>query len=687
MEMYDTLLHRLLELAQEQPDKTAIVFKEETVSYSKLVIGALKAGQTLKQWGIHTGDRVLLRAVSRPETAVIYMAIQSIGAIAVFVDKNANEESVMAIYRGCEASLLITDKSVGADANLYPLKELYQDAVNTAGNVDISEFFRSYEYPDKDAVAEMIYTTGTTGVPKGVMLSYKAVYHILNNTAKGIGVKTDDIMLLPLPLNHSFALRVFRAYLYVGATVVLQNGISFGMELKNNQEKFHCTALALVPAAFETLEGQMQDQFSEIMGKFRYIEVSAGSLTLRQRKYLTGLLQNTVIYNTWGSSESGGALFINVTEAVHDEKKASATGKPWEGVEVCTLDEKGNPFDSDEKTPGRMAIKGDMVMSGYWGMPELSAATLKDGWLLTSDMVYIDTDGYVHMLGRADDMINVGGEKVSPVEVENVAGQFPAVRECACIGVPDESGILGMVPALFIVSRQGIFQEEQLKKFLAGKLERYKLPKEYIVVKEIPRNAMKKIDRKALLQMWKNKSRPGGIELMNPVMQVLLTRRSIRNFTDQDIPDDILQMILEAGIYAPSGHNMQTWRFTVVRGKDKIEELRQAAKTAAIENKVYFYGFENPKVLVLVSNDNRNPYGCQDASAAAENMFLAAWSYGIGSVWLNPLMTLRSQEPVKSLLDSYGIPENHTVWCMAAFGYPAADGKLLAKKRDIVKYI
>ena len=102
---------------------------------------------------------------------------------------------------------------------------------------------------------------------------------------------------------------------------------------------------------------------------------------------------------------------------------------------------------------------------------------------------------------------------------------------------------------------------------------------------------------------------------------------------------------------------------------------------------MYFYGFENPACVILISNDERNRYGCQDASCAAENIFLAAHSYGIGSVWLNPLMTLRKKEPVKRLLDEFGVPENHAVWCMAALGYPLEEGALLAKREDVVHFV
>ena len=132
---------------------------------------------------------------------------------------------------------------------------------------------------------------------------------------------------------------------------------------------------------------------------------------------------------------------------------------------------------------------------------------------------------------------------------------------------------------------------------------------------------------------------------------------------------------------------MQTWRFTVIEDHDKIARLKEATIQTAKEHKVHCYGFENPACIILISNDERNHDGCQDASCAAENIFLAAQSYGIGSVWLNPLMTLRNEEPVKRILDEFCIPARHIVWCMAALGYPLEEGTLLAKKKDVVVYI
>lgn len=682
--MFDTLISRISYLAKEQPDKMAVAFKSEQFTYRELMDKIRLVGNSLIDMEVSKGDRVLFTALSKPETVAVYLGIQYCGAVPVFLDKNATVGNMEFIYHDTDAVLLLTDKSmkgIGEAVKVHSLKKVYNNAM--PGYVE--EGGRVYEMPDENDIAELLFTTGTTGKPKGVILTYKAVYHILKNTIDGIGIREDERLLLPLPLNHSFALRVLRATLYKGASVILQNGFTFAKEIENNQREYQCTALAVVPASIETIAKQMQGQFAQIMGKFRYIEAGAGSLTVEQRKRLVKLLPDTIIYNTWGSSESGGALFIDINKVAADPSKVCSIGKPLQGIELRVLDEHGNQIQSDREHYGRMSLKGDMQMAGYWNRPALTKETLKDGWLLTGDVVYTDEEGYVYMLGRADDIINVGGEKVSPIEIESIACEYPHIRECACVGVPDPEEVLGDVPVLFVIVKDNLYSQEDMHTYLASRMERYKLPMHYIEVQELPRNRMQKLDRKALKRMWEEIK--GKESLMNPVMQAIFGRRSIRKFKDDRIPGEVLDMILKAGYYAPSGHNMQTWRFTVIEDREKIARLKDATVRTAKEHKVYCYGFENPACIILISNDIRNDNGCQDASCAAENIFLAAQSYGIGSVWLNPLMTLRNEEPVKSVLDEFGIPARHTVWCMAALGYPLEEGRLLAKKKNVVVYV
>ncbi len=686
----DNLFNRLIDLAAACPDKKAVVFKGEYLTYRELCRRIAGMAERLGKEGVGQGDRVCFSAVSKPEMVAAYMAVQACGAVAVFLDKNGTPENMAAICEEAGAKILLTDKPMKEYAEkcrVLSLRELYRQMGEWQqdGGSDLDAGLQKKKIsPAEEDLAELLFTTGTTGKPKGVMLTYKAVYHILANTIEGIGIREDDILLLPLPLNHSFALRVLRAVLYRGATIVLQNGFTFAKEVENNVVNHGCNAMACVPASYEVMKSQMQDAFAGTLGGMRFIEFGAGSLSIQQRKEITALLPGVQIYNTWGSSESGGAIFCDVCEAVKSEERIGTLGRPLAGkVQVMITDSGGKEMESNASHPGRMALRGDMQMAGYWNNKEMTEQTLRDGWLLTGDMAYLDADGYVFMLGRADDIINVGGEKVSPMEVENIAGQCEGVRECACIGVDDPDGIYGQIPVLFVAA-DSRYSEEELRKFIATKAERYKIPQKYVLVESIPRNRMQKVDRNRLKSLWEDRD---AMELVNPVVQNILSRRSIRKFAEQEIARPILDMLLKAGYHAPSGHNMQTWRFTVLTRQPDIAELKEVTRQAAERNKVYFYGFENPQVIILISNDDRNVNGCQDASCAAENIMLAAASYGIGSVWLNPLMTLRAEEPVKSLLDRYGIPAGHTVWAAVALGYPVNAGVALQKKENVVFFV
>lgn len=672
----ETLVGKVLAYGDSQAEKVAVCFKNSTVSYGELKKRVMGMAVLLHNMGVEKGNRVMINAVSKPEYIVGLLAVQYLGTVAVAIDKYAKPENIRDIWEMTQAALFLTDgKKLPEEIKTVSLKQLYEDSVE-------EQEYLSHEEPEEGDLCELIFTTGTTGKPKGAMLSYRCIYANMLNTCRGIGMREDDIVLNPLPLNHSFGMRVLRSTLYLGATVVLQNGFTFAKEIETNIMQHHCTAMVCVPASMEVIYRQMQERFAEIIGRFRYIEFGAGSVSVDMKKKLLVLLPHTQLFNTWGSTETGGAVFLDITN--HSDKLASI-GRPLEGIEVKAVDSDGNAVTAkDIDSAGRMLLRGRMRMEGYWNEPELTKETIRDDWLYTNDLIYIDEDGFVFMLGRADDIINVGGEKVSPIEIENIAQEYEEVKECACIGVDDPEGIVGQVPVLYVVADNGMVEVDALLKYLAGRMEKYKLPQEFIQVDELPRNRMKKLDRKALHRMYEER---GSVDLMNPVICNLLARRSVRSFTEQSIDDKMLDMILKTGYYAPSGHNMQTWRFTVLKSQEKIRQLKEIIRIKAAEQKVHFYGFENPKILILVSNDRRNKDGIQDASCAAENMMLAAQSYGIGSVWLNPLMTLCDEPEIRALLDSYQVPGQHIVWAAVALGYPKAPGKLLAKKENVVCFV
>lgn len=673
----ETIVQAVLAHGQETPDKLALALKAQQVTYGQLCRRIVAAALRLqKEHGVQKDDLVMISAVSKPEFVVSMLAVQYLGAVSVPVDKSAKPGSLQELGTFIQPKLVLTDAKLD-DPSLRKasLRELCADTGEDADTL-------SYEPPDKNDLAELLFTTGTTGKPKGVMLTYSIIYANTLNTWRGIGISGDDRILLPLPLNHSFGLRVLRAALYAGASVILQNGFIFAKDLGTNIKTYQCTGMVSVPASMEMLLQQMGDQFTQVLGSLRYIEISAGSLPVDRKRKLLEQLPNVHLYNTWGSSETGGAVFLDCT--VHPDK-LDTIGRPIKGIELKAVDGNGRAIEAqDVNSAGRMALRGPMQMAGYYHMPEATAETLVDGWLYTNDMIYVDSDGFVHMLGRADDIINVGGEKVSPIEVENAAQEFEGIQECACIGVEDPDGLLGWVPVLYVVPEGVELHKDQLTRFLSERLERYKLPQRVVLLPQLPRNRMQKIDRKALKELWKEN---GVQELMNETVRTILGRRSVREFTDKPIPKALLDVIVQTGIYAPSGHNMQTWQFTVMRGQEQIQKLKEVMGRVAKEKRVIFHGFNNPTTVVLVSNDRRNADGIQDSSCAVQNIMLAAHSFGVGSVWINALMTICDEPEIRALLRGYGISDTHIVWATIAMGWPAQPGKLLAKKQDVIKYL
>lgn len=172
---------------------------------------------------------------------------------------------------------------------------------------------------------------------------------------------------------------------------------------------------------------------------------------------------------------------------------------------------------------------------------------------------------------------------------------------------------------------------------------------------------------------------------MNEVLQNILTRRSVRAFEEEQIKDEELKLILEAGVNAPSGMNKQSWQFTVVQNKEKIELLAKVVREAL--GRDAGYNFYAPPTLIMLSNDKDNTNGLADCACALENIFLMANSLGIGSCWINQLKTICDKKEVREVLTSFEIPENHIVLGIAAIGYPAAIPKVHERKDGVIKFV
>lgn len=481
--------------SDENPDKKALIFKETSITYKSLYSNICNAAGILRDKGIKKGSNILLITSTCIETIIMYFAIQECGAVVVLADKNIKTDNIIDTYKDYDCSLVVSKNKIS-------ISEIIQASFFELLNDDTNDNRKLLVTHKPNDIAEIIFTSGTTSKAKGVMLSYKALSTMLDNTSEGVRLSEDPILFAPLPIHHMFFMSKLRRLMFAGGTIVLQDGMSFGIITENNIKNNKCNELALVPTYYDIMKNQMKDRLPEILSNIKRVDFSSGMLSVRQRKELSKLLPNAQIISIWGTSETGGILFIDINEVSCDDTKIATIGKNYSNTLVKIVGNDGNEVIGDSTSPGKISIKTDAIMSGYWKNIELTNKTIVDGWITINDIVYKDKDGYFYLLGRSDDIINVGGEKVSPVEVENAMELSGLVRECACIGVDDKNGILGQIPVAFICTNDD-YDEIKLKDYLSKRLEKYKVPKRFIVVNELPRNNLKKIDRNELRKIIK----------------------------------------------------------------------------------------------------------------------------------------------------------------------------------------
>lgn len=486
------MLDKILMHAITCPDKIAIHTPAGTITYGELEQRVKRTAAYLDQKQICPGDRVMVQAGANLHYVVIYLAIHYLGAVAVPVDRNATMETVLLMKNELSIAKFLTESNTFLNLDfVLSSKEAYEN-----DSIISKEAFKTESL---DAISDILFTTGTTGRSKGVVLSHRAVSGSIANVINGTGMTSEDTLLIPVPLNHSFGLRELRTILAIGGTAVLQNGFAFAKVLQNNIKQFSCTCMTCVPAAIRVLYQQSKGHLYEILGTLRYMEFCTAPLDLEMKQILLEQLPNTTLLNSYGSTESAGAVYLDFSKK---RDKLLSIGKAVSGVQVKIVDDFKRPIPhSSRDCSGRLAILGEMNMSCYWNAPELTDEILENGWVYTNDIAYIDDDGYIFLLGRANDVINVGGKKVSPVELENAAILYPGVRECCCISAEDPKKILGNIPILFVVSDTSV-KKTQLKDFLSEKLESYKLPADIIQIENIPKNYMGKTDRNILKKQY-----------------------------------------------------------------------------------------------------------------------------------------------------------------------------------------
>lgn len=335
-----------------------------------------------------------------------------------------------------------------------------------------------------DGIADILYTTGTTGQSKGVMVSHRALIADAENLIAGQGFTHDLVFVINGPLNHIGSLSKIWPCIILGATILIIEG------MKDLNTFFHALdypapkmATFFVPATIRMILQFAPEKLASYANKLDFIESGAAPLPEADMKRLCELLPKTRLYNTYASTETGIIATYNYNDG---RCMANCLGRPMPHSRILITPE------------GLISCQGDTLMSGYAGDPELTATVLRDDTIFTSDVGTIDAEGMLHLSGRASDVINVGGFKVSPAEVEAVAMSNPLVSDCICISASHP--VTGRALKLLVVTPSDQpFDKRSLARYLASRLEPYKVPMLYEQVDAIARTYNGKLDRKHYL--------------------------------------------------------------------------------------------------------------------------------------------------------------------------------------------
>ncbi|WP_293667283.1 class I adenylate-forming enzyme family protein [uncultured Parabacteroides sp.] len=460
------------------PQKIALVEGKRKISYSELVKGILFAKyQLTSKYGLSKGNSVILAANKQISFVYVYFAAHLSGITVVPIDLETNVSRFEIIKAKVCPKLVI-----GFDLNCQSLSLSLFD-----GQIEDE---LSFGFPDDESVADIIFTTGTTGIPKGVLLTHKNIASATHNINTFIRNGCDDIELLALPISHSFGLGRLRCSLTLGATLVLLGSFVNVKRFYCFMEEYKITGLAMVPASWAFLKKMSGMKLFDYADQLKYVEIGSAPMCVEDKLLLMQSLPTTRICMHYGLTEAPRSTFL---EFHADSEYLDSVGKPSPNMEVVIKDENGQNCEC--LAEGEICVKGDAVTKGYLGVQDIDANFYWNGYFRTGDWGMMDSSGYLYLKSRKKELINVGGKKVSPVEVEEVLKQLAGITDCACVAIPDPNGILGEVVRAYVVFDNNHPHLSEINSLIGNRLEVYKQPVEYIEVENIPKTGSGKVQR------------------------------------------------------------------------------------------------------------------------------------------------------------------------------------------------
>ncbi|MDR1684751.1 MAG: long-chain-fatty-acid--CoA ligase [Elusimicrobiota bacterium] len=513
------IYHTLTASAYKRPEATALVFGGANWSYHQLLMNVDRAADMFWQHGIRKGDKVAVALKNSPEVVITNYALFKIGAVAVPVNFMISKpQELQFILADCLVKAVVTQaeylKNYAAvkkdlpalkyifstdeiSSSVAALKDetikLFWPAVN-AGSFN-AEILSSKTNPED--MAMLLYTSGTTGNPKGVVLTHYNILFDAQSCVLSFKITEEDAFICILPLFHTFAWTTSMVLpLALGLKIVLIANITPASAWLNLMGKERVSLMVAVPQLYSVLskEAKGLKRLYLQYWAFRKMRLAISGAAPLSKETMDHFEQRLDIplLEGYGLTETSPVVSVNTETA----RKKGSVGINLPYIKVKIADDNGNEL--PRNVEGEICIKGENVTQGYYNNTQATMEAFdRDGWFKTGDIGVIDEEGFIFIRDRKKDMIIIKGLKVFSAQVEHVINEYPGVEECAVIGVPDGHG--NEFIKLYAVKKKGAdFNEADFRKFLKTKLDNYKRPRDIEFLEELPKNALRKVLKKDL---------------------------------------------------------------------------------------------------------------------------------------------------------------------------------------------
>ncbi len=494
----DSLPARVERVAREHASRVALIDGERQVAYGEFWSRATGFAAHLRARGVARGDRVALILPNRLEAAIAWYGAWLAGAIVVPMNAQARVRDFLPWLQHAHARHVVFE-AVHADAREAVAQ--WQPEAGFTALEDLHALPASEAVDGIDtvtlhpaALAVILYTSGTTGAPKGVMLSHGNLLANAGSIVRYLALTAEDRALSVLPFYYAYGASVLHTHLMIGACVVLGPSLMFPLAVLDAIEQHRATGFPGVPSTFALLIDHLAARASRL-DSLRYLTQAGGAMSPALTQRLREVLPQPQLFVMYGQTEATSRISWLPPERL--QQKLGSVGIPIEGVQWSIRRDDGSEAGAGES--GEVCVRGANVMQGYWNNDEATRIALREGWLHTGDLGHLDADGYLFLQGRRSDMIKTGAHRVHPTDVEEVIAEMPGVREVAVVGIDDE--IMGQVIQAFVVADAlPPRAEDRIKAHCRARLAPYKIPRHVTFVDALPRTASGKVRRVQLME-------------------------------------------------------------------------------------------------------------------------------------------------------------------------------------------